>query len=134
MRRQLAVAALVVVVIISSAAYAWTEYQSSPADDEQEQSGVVRFKTVVNGAKSLDVCVSVNISDGLTRKEAELIVGTAFIQVMGECVMHRLDTLTFDDARIDAHYTWGYDENDMGHIFDISVDLVALEIRVDHCH
>ena len=94
---------------------------------------VTKFKAVVNGMRSVDVFVCVNISDGLTEKEAELIVGTTFIQVKGDYVTHRLDTLTFDDAKIEAHYTWGVDENDMGHVFDVTADLTTLLMTVTHC-
>jgi len=94
---------------------------------------VTKFKAVINGMKSVDIFVCVNISDGLTEKEAELIVGTTFIQVKGDYVTHRLDTLTFDNTQIEAHYTWGVDENDMGHIFDVTADLTTLLITVEHC-
>ena len=94
---------------------------------------VTKFTAVVNGMRSVDVFVCVNISDGLTEKEAELIVGTTFIRVKGDYVTHRLDTLTFDDAKIEAHYTWGVDENDMGHVFDVTADLTTLQITVTHC-
>jgi hypothetical protein len=94
---------------------------------------VTKFKAIVNGMRSLDVFVCVNISDGVTEEEAELIVGTTFIQVKGDYFTHRLDTLTFDNTQIEAHYTWGHDENDMGHIFDVTADLTTLLITVEHC-
>ncbi len=103
----------------------------------QETDGMhedaTKFKVIVNGMKSIEIFVCVDISDGLTEKEAELIVGTTFIMVMGDYVTHRLATLTFDDTQIEAHYTWGYDETDMGHIFDVTADLATLEIAVSHC-
>lgn len=100
---------------------------------EPVPSDVTKFKAVVNGMWSIDVFVCVNISDGLTEKEAELIVGTTFILVKGDYVMHRLVTLTFDNTEIEAHYIWGVDEDDMGHVFDVTVDLATLEITVSHC-
>ncbi len=102
------------------------ETDDTPAD-------VTRFKAFVNGMWSVDVLVCVNLSDGLTEKEAELIVGTTFIQVLGDCVTHRLDTLTFDSTEIEAHYTWGINEDDMGHVFDVTADLTTLQITVTHC-
>lgn len=51
------------------------------------------------------------------------IAETTFVQVMGEKVIHRLDTLTLDENSMEAHYTWGYDESDMGHVFDMIVDI-----------
>jgi len=134
LRKKLLVAALVAVISVSLAAYAWAVCEGSRANDKQEaHPGVIKFKAVVNETKSLDVFVCVDISDGVTKEEAELIAGTTFIQVKGEYVTHRLDTLTFDDTKIDAHYTWGYDENDMGHVFHINADLTALQITVNHC-
>ncbi len=97
------------------------------------QPDATRFAAVVNEMESLDVYVCVNISDGLTEKEAELIVGTTFIVVMGDSVTHRLDTLTFDDTQIEAHYTWGHDENDMGHVFDVAANVTTRLITVSHC-
>lgn len=94
---------------------------------------VTKFKAIVNGMRSMDVFVCVNTSDGLTEKEAELIVGTTFILVMGEYVTHRLDTLTFDSTEIEANYKWGHVETDMGHIFDVTADLTTLQITVSHC-
>ena len=135
LRKKLLVAALVAVVSISLAAYAWAIYEGSRADDKQEaHPDATKFEAVVNETKNVDVYVCVDLSDGVTKEEAELIVGTTFIQVKGEYVTHRLDTLTFDDARIDAHYTWGYDEDDMGHVFDVTTDLATLQITVAHCY
>jgi len=96
-------------------------------------SDVTKFKAVVNGMRDVDVLVRVDISDGLTKEEAERIAEATFIQVMGERVTHRLDTLTFNDARIKAHCTWGVNENDMGHVFDMTADLTSLLITVTHC-
>jgi len=69
----------------------------------------------------------------LTREEAEQIAEATFTAVMGEEVTYQLDTLTFNDTQIKAHYTWGFDENDMGHIFDMTADLTTLLITVNHC-
>ncbi len=100
--------------------------QSAPSD-------VTKFTAVVNGMRNVNVFVHVDISNGLTKEEAERIAEATFIEVMGERVMHRLDTLTFDDTQIKAHYTWGVDENDMGHVFGMTADLTTLQIAVSHC-
>ena len=94
---------------------------------------VIKFMAVVNGMRYVSVFVRVNISDGLTREEAEQIAEATFIEVMGEEVTYQLDTLTFNDTQIEAHYTWGLDESDMGHIFDMTADLTTLQITVNHC-
>ena len=134
LRKTLLVVALMVAIALSFGAYAWAAYEGARAEKNQEApSDAISFKAVVNGMRSVDVFVYVDISDGLTKKEAELIAGTTFIQVMGEEVTHRLDTLTFDDTQIEAHYTWGHDENDMGHVFDMTADLTTLQITVSHC-
>jgi hypothetical protein len=76
------------------------------------------------------------ICNGVTRAEAEQIAEATFIVVMGSSwgnVLHRLDTLAFNDALITAHYTWGLDESDMGHVFDLTADLTTLLITVTHC-
>ena len=135
LRKKLLVVALMVAIAVSFIAYAWaTRDEGARAEKNQETpSDVTKFEAVVNGMRSMDVFVCVNISDGLTEKEAELIAGTTFIQVKGEYVWRRLDTLTFDDTQIKAHYAWGYDETDLGHIYDMTADLTTLQITVDHC-
>jgi hypothetical protein len=105
----------------------------SVEDPDGVSVDVTKFTAVVNGMYSLDVFVCVNISDGVTEKEAELIVGTTFILVKGDFVTRRLDTLTFDNTQIEAHHTWGYDETDMSHVFDVTVDLTTRQITVSHC-
>ncbi len=129
------VAALVVAITIPFVAYAWVEMDKGgqAGKNQESPSDATRFNATVNGMRSLDVPVCVDISDGLTEKEAELIVGTTFIMVMGDYIMDQLETLSFDDTQITAHYTWGYDENDMVHIFDMTADLTTLQITVDHC-
>ncbi len=135
LRKKLVVVAMMIAIVISFVAYAWTTRdEGARAEKNQgEPPEVTEFNAVVNGMRSVDVFVCVDISDGLTEKEAELIVGTTFILVMGDYVTHRLDSLTFDDTQIEAHYTWGHDENDMGHVLDMTADLTTLQITVDHC-
>jgi len=151
LRKKLLAVALIAAITVSFVAYAWvardegvdaeknqetssdTTDNPSDATENSSDTDVLEFKAVVNGMRSVDVLVYVDISDGLTEKEAELIAGTTFIQVMGEEVTHRLDTLTFDDTQIEAHYAWGHDENDMGHVFDMIADLTTLQITVSHC-
>ncbi|UCF59342.1 MAG: hypothetical protein JSV15_02730 [Candidatus Bathyarchaeota archaeon] len=135
MRKKLLVVAMMVAISLPLVGYAWIEIDKGVwAEKNQEASSdVTEFKAVVNGMRSMDVFVCVNISDGLTEKEAELIAGTTFIQVKGEYVWRRLNTLTFDDIQIKAHYAWGYDETDLGHVFDMIADLTTLQITVDHC-
>jgi len=127
---------MMVAIAVSFLAYAWVARdEGARAEKNQEEpSDATKFKAVVNGMSNVDVFVCVDISDGLTEKEAELIAGTTFILVMGDYVTHRLDTLTFNDTQIEAHYTWGVNENDRGHVFDITADLTTLQITVSHCY
>jgi hypothetical protein len=144
LNKKLLVLAVIAALVVSVMVYVWAprdegvdaeRNQETPSDatENSNDTDLLEFKAVVNGIRCVDVLVHVNISDGLTEKEAELIAETTFIQVMGEEVMHQLDTLTFDNIQIEAHYTWGYDENDMGHVFDLTADLTTLQIIVSHC-
>lgn len=94
---------------------------------------ITTFKVIVNGMRSVDVLVDINLTDGLTQKEAALIAEAMFIQVIGDDVTHQLDALTFNDVQIQAHYAWGLDEKDVGHVFDMTADLTSLQITVSHC-
>jgi hypothetical protein len=91
------------------------------------------FKVILNGNEAPDLTAQVDLSNGLTEEEAKKIAEAAFIQTMGEEVLRRLDTITYDDEQITAHYTWGIDENDMGHVFDLNADLSTLQITITHC-
>lgn len=133
--KKMLVVAMMVAIAVSSVGYAWVARDEGTRAKENGETlpDVTKFEALINGMNSIDVFVCVNISDGLTEKEAELIAGTTFIQVKGEYVWRRLDTLTFDDTQIRAHYAWGYDETDLGHIYDMTADLTTLQITVDHC-
>jgi hypothetical protein len=91
------------------------------------------FEVIVNGNEAPDLTVQVDLSNGLTEEEAKKIAEAAFVRTMGEAVLSRLDTLTYDDEQLTAHYTWGVDEDDMGHVFDSNANLVDLQITITHC-
>ncbi|UCG37094.1 MAG: hypothetical protein JSV64_02130 [Candidatus Bathyarchaeota archaeon] len=146
MRKKLLIVAMMIAISIPLIAYAWSgldkgmwtrENYNTPSDvagkNQETLPNVTMFEAIVNNMTRMDVFVCVDISDGLTEKEAELIVGTTFIQVMGEYVWHQLDSLTFDNAELRAHYNWGHDETDLGHICDVVSNLTTLKIVVDHC-
>ncbi len=103
-----------------------SEQETAPADSTV-------FRAIVNEVQELDVVVPVNVVDGLTREEAEQIAEATFVKVKGEEILHRLDSLTLDENSIEAHYTWGLNEGDMGHFFDITVDITSRLITVTHC-
>lgn len=122
------VLALVLMQILPAASiYAWQVTNKTPENTRAE------FRVIVNGFRELDVLVLVNVNDGLSMKEAEQIADETFVQVMGGKVIHRLDMLTLNGNSIEAHYTWGVDERDMGHVFDIIGDIDSSSIIVTHC-
>lgn len=134
LKKKLLIAVMLAFTSLPLVAYAWIEIDNDMSTiKDQAPSDVIEFEAVVNGVREINVFVCVNISDGLTEEEAVLITGTTFIQVKGEYVWRRLEILTFDDTGIEAHYVWGCDEGDLGHVFDVTVDLAALQIAVDHC-
>jgi hypothetical protein len=122
-----------VVIAVSFSIYILVASEGVKIENNQGSSGVTNMRAIVNEKKNVDVLMSIDISDGLTEVEAKLIAELTFIQVMEQNVMHQLDTLTFNDTQITAHYIWGYDENDMGHIFSMDIDLTTLQITVSHC-
>ena len=91
-----------------------------------------RFTAVVNEGRKLDVVVDVDITDGVSEEEAQEIAETTFLTVMGNTT-HRLDSLVIEGQLIKAHFTWGVNEQDLGHMFDMTVDLTSLTIIVTHC-
>jgi hypothetical protein len=135
LRKKPLLIAIIAVIALSSFAYAWVGKDNGNGiqGTEDDCPDVTKFEVIVNGVGSLDIFVCVNVSDGVTRQEAELIAGTTFIHVKGESVWRRLETLTFDDSEIKAHYAWGLNETDLGHVYDLTADLTTLQIVVDHC-
>ena len=129
------IAIMIVAICLPLVAYAKIELDKNVSTEKNEDpsSAVIKFDVVVNGMKNIEVYVCVNLSDGLTEKEAELIAGITFIHVKGEYVWRRLDTLTFDDTQIQANYIWGCSKTDLGHIYNMTADLTTLQITVDHC-
>lgn len=91
------------------------------------------FRIVVNGAREQNVLIPVYIKDGLTRVEAMQIAEITFVHVMGDKVLNRLDKLIFDEKSMQVHYTWGYNEGDMGHFFEMYLEIVPRLITVIHC-
>ena len=90
------------------------------------------FEVILNGNEAPDLNIQVDLTNGLTEDEAKMIAEAAFVRTL-EGKLHRLDSITYDNQQIVAHYTWGYDENDMGHIFDITAEITKLQITIVHC-
>ena len=98
----------------------------------EDPTASTTFEVILNGNEAPDLTIQVDLNNGLTEEEAKEIAEAAFTRIMGER-LHRLDNIAYDDGQITAHYSWGYDENDMGHIFDLTADLTTLKITIDHC-
>ena len=134
MKRSVLVVSLMLVIVIPFSAYALATFDDVSTEKRHDNpSDMTPFTVVVNGGRSVDVYVPVDVGDGLTEEEAALIAEAAFTTVMGHTRIHRLDTLTLKEAQMTAHYSWGCNENDLGHVFDMIVDLITFQITVSHC-
>jgi hypothetical protein len=109
----------------------WTE--TLKVTRSQPPTSSTTFKVKVNSNPYSDLTVPVELSTGVTQEKAELIAKATFVHVKGEETLFRLDDLSFTDKQITARFTWGVDENDMGHIFELTADLTNLQITVNHC-
>jgi hypothetical protein len=109
----------------------WTE--TLKVTRAQAPTPSTTFKVEVNTTPFSDLTVPVELSTGVTQEKAELIAKATFVHVKGEETLFRLDDLTFSDKEMTARFTWGVDENDMGHIFELAADLTTLQITVNHC-
>lgn len=109
----------------------WT--QAITINSAKDPMPSATFKVTVNTTPVSDLTVPIDLSSGVTREQAQEIADATFIHVKGEKALFRLDDLTFNENRITARYTWGVDENDMGHIFELTADLATLQITVTHC-
>lgn len=92
-----------------------------------------QFVVVVNEGRKFDLSVDVDVSDGISREEAEVIGERVFVAVLGSEVLRRLDSISFEKDLVTIHYTWGYDEQDLGHFLEAVVDPSSLTIKVTHC-
>ncbi|MFH1327411.1 MAG: protease complex subunit PrcB family protein [Candidatus Bathyarchaeota archaeon] len=117
--------------IMTFAAIVWK--QTLTVSSTEGSTSSTTFKVTLNGNEDSDLTVQVDANDVLTEAEAKQIAEAGFIKALGEVVLRRLDTLVYDDQQITVHYTWGYNENDMGHILDLTADLASLEITINHC-
>ena len=133
LKRTLLIVSFILAITVSFSIYILVASEGVQVENNKGSSGVTNMKAVINEKRNMDVLVSIEISDGLTEIEAKIIAELTFIQVMEQNVMHKLDTLTFNETQIIANYIWGYDENDMGHVFSMDLDLTTLQITVSHC-
>lgn len=106
--------------------YAWQMTQVKP------EPPLVEFRVIVNGQREVILNIPIDLNNGLTREDCELIAERVFTEIMGD-VIHKLDKLSVDGSKMDASYTWGINESDMGHFFDISGNFVLHTLTVTHC-
>jgi hypothetical protein len=99
---------------------------------DKPEAQLVEFKVVVNGQRNEVIYVLVYLNDGLSREECELIAEKVFTSIMGS-TMHRLNELSVDGSKLNVTFTWGVNEGDMGHFFDISGDVASHTLTVTHC-
>lgn len=109
----------------------WT--QNFTITNSQGSIPLATFDVVVNENTFLDLVMSIDLSESMTKETAKRIADAVFIHVKGENTLFQLDTISFNDQEIVADYIWGVNEADMGHIFELSVDLKNLLIEVNHC-
>jgi hypothetical protein len=96
-------------------------------------TGTTTFIAVVNGEGRLEIHIDVDPGDGISESEAKLIAEETFTSVMGKEVLRRLDKLKLLDDLLQVHYTWGYNTEDLVHVFDMTVELRSCAILVTHC-
>ncbi len=91
------------------------------------------FKINVNQNIFSDLVLAVDLTQTLTKQTAQKITESIFIHVKGENTPHQLNTITYNNKEITANYTWGYNQEDMNHTFELKADLQNLIVEVNHC-
>jgi len=134
MRRTLLSVLLMLVLVIPCSVYVLAAVGNRQPDvNPEDPSGLTTFTAVVNGMRNVSVEVPVDIDDGVTREEAEVIVEVTFTTVMGPNRLYQVESLTLTGDQLRADVTWGYDANDLGHVFHMIVDFTPRQITVSHC-
>ncbi len=134
MRRTLLVVSLMLVLAIPCSIYVLAAVgKGQPDVTPEDSSDLTTFTAVVNGMRNVSVEVPVDVDDGVTTEEAEVIVEVTFTTVMGPHRVHHVESLTLTGDQLVAHVTWGYDANDLGHVFHMVVDVTPRLITVSHC-
>ena len=71
--------------------------------------------------------------NGIDSDEATKIADVTFEFVMGQKVVRVLESLNTALGFVEAHYIWGYNAEDLVHIFDMKANLWTGTIEVTHC-
>ncbi len=134
MRRTLLGVFLILVLAIPCSIYVLAATsEGQPNVNPEDSSNLTTFTAVVNAMRNVSVEVPVDIDDGVTREEAEVITEITFTTVMGPNRVHHVESLTLTGDQLIAHATWGYDANDLSHVFHMIVDFTTRQITVSHC-
>jgi len=91
------------------------------------------FEVNVNQDDFSDLIVAADLTEPVIRQLAQKIANAIFVHVKGENTLYQLNSMTFNNKEIIADYTWGYNQEDMSHVFELKVDLVNLKVDVVHC-
>lgn len=91
------------------------------------------FEVEVNQAEFADLKVAVDLTQPITIEKAQKIADTIFIHVKGENTLNQINSILFNEEAIVADYTWGINQDDMSHFFELTVDLINLKVEVIHC-
>ncbi len=91
------------------------------------------FEVNVNENPFSDLVVAADLTQPVTKQVAQKIADAVFVHVKGENTLYQLNSITFNSEEIIADYVWGYNQEDMSHVFELNVDLVNLKVDVNHC-
>jgi len=96
--------------------------------------GRIVFRVLVNGQDRGSLTIEgINKWDGIDSDEAIKMADATFRFVMGGNVLGVLTGFNIGLGVVEAHYVWGYDAADLGHVFDMKADLWTGTIVVTHC-
>jgi hypothetical protein len=130
-RRRMAVLGLVLAVVVAGlVGLAWMSGLPTPDTDGEV---LKTFSLFVNGSSRGRISVLVPPNGTFTNGHAVRVSEEVFVTVKGSNVVHRLDGLSVEGNLIRAHYTWGVNESDMGHVYDMTLNVTKLTIEVTHC-
>jgi hypothetical protein len=91
------------------------------------------FEMNVNQNNFSDLVLAIDLTQILTTQTAQKIADAIFIHVKGENTLHQLNSITFNNKEIIANYTWGYNQEDISHIFELKANLQNLSVEANHC-
>jgi len=91
------------------------------------------FEVNVNEDTFSDLVVAADLTEPITKQLAQKIADAVFVHVKGENTLYQLNSITFNSEEVIADYVWGYNQEDLSHVFELNLDLVNLKVDVVHC-